>query len=221
MSNRYIFNTSGEYVAFISDNNLFGTNLDWLGVVKNGNEVYDTAGRFLGVVLDDDRVVRNKFEVRPSIMKPLRPLTPLGPLRPLQRLRMVRLPYPYEDVFDNKKDSGPTTSAPAQSFDELIGSKIIAEDGKFLGTISFDKYSSDSLANPYGTYGSPYSSDSIFNPYGSYGSQYSTMSPFNPYSSTPPKLILDNQILGLLSANPYVFNRIDIDKFLKWWKSRI
>ena len=42
MSVRYIFNTSGNYVAFISGDNLFNPDCDWIGFIKNGNEVYSS-----------------------------------------------------------------------------------------------------------------------------------------------------------------------------------
>ena len=38
----------------------------------------------------------------------------------------------------------------------------------------------NSIANPYGRYGSQYSPDSINNPYGA-GSRYAPDSPYNPY----------------------------------------
>ena len=41
MSVRYIYNTSGDYIAFISSDNLFNPDCDWIGFIKNGNEVYN------------------------------------------------------------------------------------------------------------------------------------------------------------------------------------
>lgn len=102
MSVRYIYNSNGQYVAFISGENLFNPNCEWIGYVLNGNEVYNpNNASFIGYVLDDDRIARkvNEFQkLRP--LKPLRPLRPLRPLKPLRRLRTPRLPYPYEDVFE-------------------------------------------------------------------------------------------------------------------------
>ena len=53
--------------------------------------------------------------------------------------------------------------------------KIYAPDGQYLGNLNNNKFDPDSVANPYGQYGSKYSSTSINNPYSQYG---------NPYSST-------------------------------------
>lgn len=103
MSVRYIFNTSGEYVAFVDSKNIFSPNGNWLGFIERGNEVYDKDGQFIGYLLDDDRIVRKRNELKPRVMRPLRPIRPIRPIRPLRRLRMLRLPHPYEDVFERGK----------------------------------------------------------------------------------------------------------------------
>lgn len=217
MAIRYIYNTTGDYVAFVTEGNLFSPDLNWLGVVTNGNEVYDTAGNYLGILLNDDRIVKNKERKNPSITAPQKPITPIKPIKPLKRLGMISLPYPYEDIFENKYRSAQLAS-PIQSMDQLLGAEIYAEDGNFLGEISRDAVNQRSIANEYGPYGSVYSKDSIFNTYSTYGSQYSVYSPYNPYSSIPPRVIKNGKVLGLLTANPYVFNRIDINEFIDWWR---
>jgi hypothetical protein len=59
--------------------------------------------------------------------------------------------------------------------------RIYAPDGKYLGNLNSNQYDPNSVANPYGRYGSPYSPDSINNPYGQYGNPYSPNSVNNPY----------------------------------------
>ena len=54
-------------------------------------------------------------------------------------------------------------------------------DGEFLGNLNENQFDPDSVANPYGKYGSKYSPDSVNNPYGKYGSKYSPDSANNPY----------------------------------------
>lgn len=71
------------------------------------------------------------------------------------------------------------------------GPRIIAQDGNYLGRLNNNKYDPDSVANPYGRYGSRYSADSINNPYGKYGSPYSPYSATNPYSTQSPFLVGD------------------------------
>lgn len=48
--------------------------------------------------------------------------------------------------------------------------------------LNSNKYDPDSVANPYGRFGSKYSNDSINNPYGA-GSRYNQDSPNNPYGN--------------------------------------
>jgi hypothetical protein len=69
------------------------------------------------------------------------------------------------------------------------GGKIYGQDGTYLGKLNANKYDPESVANPYGKYGSPYSSTSINNPYSQYGSPYSAKSAKNPYTTTPPLVI--------------------------------
>ena len=85
----------------------------------------------------------------------------------------------------------------------VAGAKVVADDGKFLGTIE-SKYSGDSIFNEYGTFGSKYSGDSIWNEYGTYGGKYSSSSPFNDYTSSAPMLIKNNQVIARLTTNRYL-----------------
>lgn len=48
------------------------------------------------------------------------------------------------------------------------GGRIYGQDGTYLGRLNANQYDSESVANPYGRYGSPYSSTSINNPYSRY-----------------------------------------------------
>jgi hypothetical protein len=57
--------------------------------------------------------------------------------------------------------------------------------GSFRGNVNRNPYDPNSIANPYGRYGSPYSPDSINNPFGA-GSPYRSDSPNNPYGSGMP-----------------------------------
>jgi len=84
----------------------------------------------------------------------------------------------------------------------------------FLGTIEVrgnqvyeDKYSSNSIFNEYGNYGSEYSSTSIWNSYSNWGSEYSSTSATNSYATNPPAITDSrNNIVGYLTANSYFKN---------------
>jgi hypothetical protein len=74
----------------------------------------------------------------------------------------------------------------------------------YLGALNASRYDSESIWNPYGTYGNKYSSKSIWNQYGTYGNKYSSSSPFNEYASNPPVLRDRNgRFYGYFTANKY------------------
>jgi len=66
------------------------------------------------------------------------------------------------------------------------------ENGHYLGNLNSNKYDPNSVANPYGRYGSQYSPDSINNSYGKYGSPYSPNSANNPYATQSPIIVAPN-----------------------------
>lgn len=219
MGVRYIFNTSGEYVAFITNNYLFNPDGDWLGVITNGNELYNSDGLFIGIVLDDDRIVWDKsLSVPKRIPRPPRPPRPARPMRPLRRLRMFKYPYPYEDIFEVTKGkvNKLVPRYELQQFDHLIGAQIIAEDDTSLGIISKNRFDPNSILNTFGDYGSKFSPISIFNEFGPYGGEFSPMSPFNKFCNTPPKIIRNNEILGYLTVNQFISKSVDTYQFVAW-----
>lgn len=59
--------------------------------------------------------------------------------------------------------------------------RLYAPDGTYLGNLNSNPYDPNSVANPYGQYGSRFAPNSINNPYGQYGSPYSPNSVRNPY----------------------------------------
>ena len=75
---------------------------------------------------------------------------------------------------------GATATAQAQS------PQLYSPDGTYLGNLNNNQYDPNSVANPYGRYGSSHSPNSINNPYGRYGSPYSPYSARNPYATNPP-----------------------------------
>ena len=104
--------------------------------------------------------------------------------------------------------STPPASAQANFCAQVEGAVIVSEDGDYLGKIT-NKYSSDSIFNEYGTYGSKYAIKSIWNEYGNYGSEYSGNSWRNKYSTTPPKLIKNGQVIAVLTLNKNVTGAVN------------
>jgi hypothetical protein len=70
---------------------------------------------------------------------------------------------------------------------------IIGPNGLYLGTLSANPYDPNSVANPYGRFGSRFSPDSINNPYGQWGSPYSPNSVTNPFSTRGPRVMQPNR----------------------------
>ena len=101
------------------------------------------------------------------------------------------------------------------------GSFLVAEDKQFLGRITTNPYDQESILNAYGPYGSAYSGTSIFNQFSPYGGQYGRFSPYNPYTTTPPTLVINDKVLGKVSANSYVPNHIPVEAFIYTLKNDI
>lgn len=221
MSVRYLFNTKGEYVAFIQNGNVFTPDADWIGFVRNGNEFYRPDGRFAGYVLNDDRVAKKKNEVqRPRLARPPRPVKPLSPLRPLRRLRMPKLPAPYEDLFLAGIEGLPPHAPESNlTLDHLEGAALYAADNAYLGKISRNRFDSESLANAFSTYGNQFNPNSVFNQFGPYGNPFSQLSPYNEFSRTPPRIDLNGRTVAYLTANRFVSPRVDPTALFAWIKS--
>lgn len=218
MSIRYIYNTSGKYVAFIQGDNLFSPDADWIGFSTNGVDFYNTDGTHLGKLLGDDRIARQTNITLPRILPPFPPFRPFRPFAPYPRLRMPSLPYGWKDVFEN----GITEKAyskKVENYDYLKGSDLFAHDGKFLGAVTKNSYDSKSMGNRFGPHGNRYGSDSIFNPYSPYGSKYSYLSPFSQHSITPPRFVRNGKTLGYLTVNARLQNHINPDDFFLWFEN--
>lgn len=218
MQARYLFNTSGDYVAFVYGDNVFSPDCEWIGWVASGGDLYSVSGDFMGKIQGDDRVVRRRGEPqRPKVARRARPVRPLRPLRPLKRLRMPKLPPPYVDVFEYGSMTGDSRGiSPGPKFEELIGSRVVASNGVHLGDISVDRNSPTSLKNVYGM-GSKYNPNSIFNKYGSYGNKFNALSPFNEYTRTPPRIEREGSFVAFLTKNKFVSPRVDTDQFIDWF----
>jgi|GEM_PF-1187778 len=217
----FIYNTKGEYVAYIYDERYcFSKDNEYIGRMV-GRDLYSYDGLYLGSLTYDDRIIKQKGMKKGKISSVVRPATPVQPLRPLKRLRMPSVGWGYEDVFLNNRTTKGVHGD--DTYNHIIGSKIYSTRGKYLGNLDFNRYNHDSVSNQYGPYGSVYSNDSIFNQYGPYGSKYSIESPFNQYSQEPILVKDDNnRIIAYLSDNAYLnhSNLINATAFFNWFRRR-
>jgi hypothetical protein len=197
MSVRYVFNTSGNYVAFVQGNHLFDPNSKWIGFIEDGDDVYAADdGSYLGTLSSDDRLLVNTQIQGHSRLRPLRPLKPLRPMRPMRRLRMSRLPQGFRDYFETEVPK--PTSKFFESLASLISSghippetaaELLANIGNrsFAETLSTDNLLGSQLRTPSGVFlgnvnRNRFDTDSLVNQYGQHGSRYSAESIFNKYS---------------------------------------
>jgi hypothetical protein len=80
----------------------------------------------------------------------------------------------------------PAPPQPPRTFNNPYGTsfnspRLYDSQGVYHGNVNANPYDPNSIANPYGRYGSPYAPNSVNNPYGQYGSPYAPNSVNNPY----------------------------------------
>jgi hypothetical protein len=95
----FIFKTTGVYLGFIKDGNLFSRDGEYLGWVE-GTHVWDKAGRFRGQLWNGNKyIISNRFAVAP-VPRPPKPVPPSTPLpAPPANIAAVPLPTGWLDSF--------------------------------------------------------------------------------------------------------------------------
>lgn len=93
----------------------------------------------------------------------------------------------------------------------VIGGVIIADNGQDLGVINTNRFDSDSIANPFGTFGSTFNPLSIWNRFGTYGGSFNNLSPYSRFTSTPPSIFVNGVFDSYLTKNTSFFPRVDPD----------
>ncbi|MDD8018021.1 MAG: hypothetical protein PHP42_06580, partial [Bacteroidota bacterium] len=84
---------------------------------------------------------------------------------------------------------------------DLLGCRIIASDGVYLGMVIADTTNPESIINTWGQYGFEKSPTSIFNPTVQYGGAEGIFSPFNDNCPSPPSIYKDGKFFTYLSTN--------------------
>lgn len=86
----FIYDTGGEWHATAFEWNIFDGRGDYIGFIRNeGYDVYTTSGEWIGNIVADGRIIRNKNVDRPPLLKKLPPkppkpkLPPRAPLPPM------------------------------------------------------------------------------------------------------------------------------------------
>jgi hypothetical protein len=88
----------------------------------------------------------------------------------------------------------------------------------FFTCVFCTEFTSDSINNQFGQYGSAFSSTSIRNQFSQYGSQFSTYSACNQFAGTPPRVYNANRstYYGELTLNQFRSDAIKVSSILNW-----
>jgi hypothetical protein len=115
--------------------------------------------------------------------------------------------------------SGGTAVAPTQPFAPPAKLLIFGgEDHKtYLGCLNCGEYSSDSILNQFGSYGSQFSPTSITNQFNPFGSLFSGYSACNQYASDPPVVVDEaGHFYGRLTVNQFNPQRLPDPTVAGW-----
>jgi hypothetical protein len=122
--------------------------------------------------------------------------------------------YPKPDFINCILTS--MSAPPGYDFAFMLGDKIYADDGTYLGLISTNQFASESIVNSFGSYGSSFSATSIHNQFGSYGGAFSVQSPFNSFTTTPPGIFVGSSFVAYLTTNTIKTPRVDPNQLLTY-----
>lgn len=122
--------------------------------------------------------------------------------------------------FSQAKEAVSKVGVDINSFENLLGGYITAQDGQFLGKITTSDIDSKSLLNDIGKHGSDISNVSIFNDISKYGDDISQLSPFNDIASQPPKIFhKEGKFVAYLTTNEIKTPAINPHALIGWLKS--
>lgn len=81
---KYIYKWNGEYFGFISGDNLFDTNSNWIGWIEDKG-AWRANGEFLGEIYDNNYILRNRTKAQPLPKPPHNP--PICPIPPVPSIK--------------------------------------------------------------------------------------------------------------------------------------
>lgn len=123
--------------------------------------------------------------------------------------RGYRIPEPPEDSAPHRVAApSPVRDGLSAGMETLYGALIFAPDGTYLGSVT-SSFDPDSIGNPHGQHGSEFATESIRNEFGMYGGEFAAYSPFNPYTTTPPLIVHNERVVGVLTVNETLYGAIN------------
>lgn len=110
------------------------------------------------------------------------------------------------DPFTEEIDPRIYLSGEIDSFtgDSVFRKLMLFSGDTYLGCLNCSSLSSDSICNPFGTYGNSFSGQSIWNSFGTHGNSFSPNSPWNSFSPGGPVIVdEDGNSYGRFSINTF------------------
>ncbi len=85
-----IYKWSGQYWGFIYNGKLFDANSNYKGWIDDRNQFWDSNGKYLGELIQDNYILRkeNKTEPIPKIPK-IPPIPPIPPIPKIDRIGKI------------------------------------------------------------------------------------------------------------------------------------
>lgn len=97
----YIFRSNGNYIGFVSNNNIFSRDGIYLGWI-DGALVWDSQGNFRGQIINiasNNYILKNTFSISPIPRIPKIPPIPPTPPTPPSNIPPITLPIGFVDSF--------------------------------------------------------------------------------------------------------------------------
>ncbi len=96
------------------------------------------------------------------------------------------------------------------------GAALVGLDGLELGVVRPVSEALNSICDNLLDGGAAFGPNSIFNDFSQYGGAFGANSPFNPESAAPPQIVLDGQVLGILTVSPFIDDAVNPHELLAW-----
>lgn len=101
MAHRFLYTASGRPAAVLAGDDLFSLDGQWLGIQDEDGKIWDPEGYFLGVIFEEERLVRPKQpEGPPFFRSPRPPPSPPSDLSPPPAKEPLVLPAHLLDALE-------------------------------------------------------------------------------------------------------------------------
>jgi hypothetical protein len=137
-------------------------------------------------------------------------------------MQLVRLGAKPSGIYERPSTLFPIppvrvgVNAPILDFQRLLGARVVAADGRYLGKVIRSATNPESVVNPMGDHGSESKEGSLSNRSGPYGSYSSNLSAFDSSAESPPSIYMDKEFVAFLTLNQKFAPRVDPHALISW-----